>query len=213
MRPQNFKITFTIICLLSIGLIVIADNLAVQFLKVVAPDFIFLGQIRLVSLIICFGLFRYAHTETNDDQLPVADWKKVVRISMIWLIPTAYLVLVMHVWVPPLSGWIDITSFMITGLLAEEFLFRGCIYELANKVFPRFRIWKFSAAILISAIFFGLQHLAYHHFHFTSAAVVQISYTFLMGLFFASVRETSGRLWPVIALHFITNLFTLIRLF
>jgi hypothetical protein len=73
---------------------------------------------------------------------------------------------------------------MLTGLLAEEFLFRGAIYELTKKAFPNLYIWRFSGPVLISSIFFGLQHLGYHHFQINQASISQVIYTFIMGLFF-----------------------------
>lgn len=204
------KLTLILIGIASLGLIVLIDNIAFKFLNYWAPSISFIAQIRLPSLSICFLLYRFS--KTTDPFLPApANWKKSFRIAILWLVPTFYFVLVKKVWVPEISGWIDITAFMLTGLLAEEFLFRGCIYNLAMKTMPNIHIWRFSAATIISALLFGLQHIGYHRFQFTQAATIQIAYTFVMGIFFASLRESSGRLWPVVFLHFIVNSLTLLR--
>ncbi len=59
----------------------------------------------------------------------------VFRAGAIRLLPSAYAALILKVWVPKIDGWTNITAFMLTGLCAEEFLFRGGLYTLAQRVF------------------------------------------------------------------------------
>jgi membrane protease YdiL (CAAX protease family) len=209
-KTTQARLFLALIGIVSIGLIVLTDNAAVFLLERTAPSLRFLGQIRLPSLLLCFGFYFYSR-RFNEATKSAPRWKETLRTAALWLIPTAYFVLVKKVWVPQISGWVDITAFMITGLLAEELLFRGCIYNLAAAALPSKKLWRFSAAALVSSLLFGLQHIAYHRFQLTPASVVQIAYTFVMGLFLASVRESSGRLWPAWAVHTISNVFTLFR--
>lgn len=132
-------------------------------------------------------------------------------LPALWLMLTAYFVLIRRVWVPDLNSWIDYVAFMGTGLLAEELLFRNVLLGLGTKIFGFRRILKFSIPVWITAALFGVQHLGYHQFSINTASLSQVAYTFVMGLVFGSLRESSGRLWPVILLHLATNVFTVLR--
>lgn len=211
-KSSQVKVILFLLSILSLGLIVVVDNVACKLLNNLAPQFLVLGQIRLLSLLICFGLYQYFKSFSLRT-VDTPNWKKTFLAASIWLVSATYFVLIKKVPVLQISSWIDVIAFLITGLLAEEFLFRGCIYELAKKAYPHLYVWKNSGAIIISSLLFGLQHFAYHQFLFTSEAIIQVSGTIIMGIFFSSVREFSGRLWPVILLHFLNNALTLIRNF
>ena len=202
-----------LICITSICLIVMIDNIAYSFFNFISPSLKVIAQLRLPSLSMCYLIYRFSKSIIQNHSFINSNSRTAIRTSLFWIIPTAYFVLVKKVWVPEISTWIDITAFMVTGLIAEELLFRGAIFELTKEVMPKAQFGRFSAAILISALFFGLQHFSYHHFNFSQAAFTQVIYTFIMGIVFALVRESSGKLWPVILLHIITNSFTLIRNF
>jgi membrane protease YdiL (CAAX protease family) len=212
-RPNvvTLKSMLFLVSVISLGLIVTIDNIFYKLFTSITPSLSIIAQIRLTSLAVCFIIYRFSKNITLGNLPEKPNWQLAIKTSLIWILPTAYFVLIKRVWVPEILTWIDITAFMITGLLAEELLFRGSIYELANKVMPNAKMGSFSGAVLISALLFGLQHFSYHHFQLSQAAITQVIYTFIMGLFFAKVRETSGKLWPVIVLHLITNSFTLLR--
>jgi membrane protease YdiL (CAAX protease family) len=61
-----------------------------------------------------------------------------------------------------IRGWIDVTAFMITGLCAEEFLFRGALFGLAQQVFGKRSLLKLPVPVIYSAFFFAAQHIQYH---------------------------------------------------
>lgn len=93
----------------------------------------------------------------------------------------------------PLSSGSIILSIITVGIVApfaEEFLFRGIIYNtLKKKMSIR---W----AIIIQAILFGV-------FHFN---LVQGTYATLLGLVFGYVTYKTKSLWPAIIIHMINNL-------
>lgn len=127
--------------------------------------------------------------------------------AALWLVPTAFLTLAHQVWVPYISGPIDIIAFMLTGLLAEEFLFRGAIYDLFLSASGHKAGTKL--AIGYSAIFFGLSHFQYHHFALTQASVAQVLYTMVLGVLLGMIRGRSGSIWPCVLVHMAGNSFTL----
>jgi membrane protease YdiL (CAAX protease family) len=200
-----------LVCACSLGLITVVDEAVAFFIGLVAPSLAWIAWIRIPSLIVCALLF----VLTN----PGDAWRlsrkglswSVLRVALCWLIPAAYAVLVARVWVPALPRWIDVVAFLVTGLLAEELLFRGAIFNLANRILaekPRAAAWS---SVLVSSVFFALQHLQYHGFQWTPAATVQVGYTFVMGVCFGVVRQRSESVWAAIAVHFINNLFVVLR--
>ncbi len=207
---QNRKVLL-IVGFCSLGLIPLTDKYFFNLLGRFCPSLAVIADLRLTSLLlvtliwILFG--EQSQTGRSDNPFK----PRSLLLPAIWLALTAYFVLVKQVWVPALTHWADYVAFMGTGLLAEELLFRGTLFSLCGKAFGFRKIGKFSAPVWISASLFSLQHLGYHGFQINSASVSQVTYALLMGLVFGSLREASGFLWPAIALHVITNLFTVIR--
>jgi len=195
-----------ILTIFSIGLITSTDRVA----SFVLPSSLeTLAYIRIPSILLCFFLW-VAVGQRSAFHFPIQSiqWRRVLVPACMWLVPTAFLVLSHTVWVPYISKPLDIVAFMVTGLLAEEFLFRGAIYDLVLRVFEGHTASK--VAVGYSALFFGLGHLQYHNFSLTESALTQISYTIVMGVFFGIVRERSGSIWPCVLMHVMNNSFTLI---
>lgn len=208
LRDQKWKqiLLLVVITTTSIGLITWTDD-AIAYalplsLKIIA-------YVRIPSATLCLVLWltlvrpRSIYPVFGD-----VPWGSVVLPAILWLVPTAWLVLGHRVWVPRIVEPVDVIAFMITGLLAEEFLFRGAIYGLVCSLFEN--ISGRVVAIGCSALFFGLSHFQYHNFEMTQAAVTQVIYTTGMGIFFGIVRERSERIWPCVLLHLANNSFTLI---
>ena len=79
--------------------------------------------------------------------------------------------------------------------LAEELLYRGVVYRRMRAVFG------VRAAIVLSAVLFGLMH----------ANLVQFLYAGLLGLLLAYLTERTGSLWAAVAAHIGANLLAVIR--
>ena len=78
----------------------------------------------------------------------------------------------------------------IIGPIAEEFLFRGVIYNTLNKKI------SIKWTIIIQAILFGVFH----------GNLVQGTYATLLGLIFGYVTYKTKSLWPAIIMHMANNL-------
>ncbi len=202
---------FCFICACSLCLVTGVDDSVASVLGRFAPALAWIAWIRIPSLMVCAILF--ALTRPGDA------WRfsrkalspPVLLVALSWLIPAGYAVLVARVWIPALPRWIDIVAFLVTGLIAEELLFRGAIFQLAHRIHAeRARLAAWSS-VLASSVFFALQHLQYHGFQWTPAAAVQVGYTFVMGVCFGVVRLRSESIWAPIAVHFINNLFVVLR--
>ena len=214
MNWKVFTLTFGI-CVCSLSLITVVDDALAAALRSIMPGLQWVAWVRIPSLVVCVALFVITNP-ANSYRLPQIETITfpVVALVLLWLLPAAYAVLIAKVWVPSLPRWIDVVAFMLTGLLAEELLFRGVVFQVvlrcARSVVPT-SAW--AAAVLVSAGFFAVQHLQYHGFQLTPAAAVQIAYTFGMGVVFGLLREKTGSIWPPIVVHSITNSFTLWRTF
>lgn len=208
--PENRH--FTVVILLLVGfasllLINGVDDYAYFFLARVAPTLKLLPALRITSLIACAILCALFARQALRAPLPATPWRIVIIAAVSWLCGSFLALFVFHVWTPLLPTWIDVTSFLVTGLLAEELLFRGAVFSLAERVFaPTGRLPL--AAIGISAAAFGIQHLGYHGWHFTAAALTQVFYTTAFGVLLGLLRAWSGTLWVPAAVHLLNNLVT-----
>lgn len=92
--------------------------------------------------------------------------------------------------------------FFLFTPIAEELIFRGWIYQQIQRLGR--------SAIFWSAIFFGLHHLQYFNYHFTTFAIFQITYTFILGIFLGKIRKDSGSIYLPIIAHTLLNYITLL---
>jgi len=211
------RICFGVLAILSLGLLSIVDNNAYTFARAHAPALEWIGRYRVTSLATCLGLY-LSTGPARSYQFPVrnAQWRVVALIAGFWFIPDLLMLYVARVPVPVLRSTPDLTAFLLTGLLAEELLFRGAIYQLAERTLPctfvsvgvRLPLWP----IVASALFFSLAHLQYYGFAITVPALAQLSYTLIMGLMWGPLRFLTSSIWPAIAFHLITNAIALPRI-
>ena len=213
LKDGNTFLMLVALSVVSVDLITTVDRLAGDVIASFSHRLLPVAYARFPSFSICLALcfafdrnaLRFRFADTN--------WKGVIRAATFWLAPAAFGVFVLKVWVPRIEGWIDVTAFMLTGLCAEEFLFRGSLYSLAQSAFGNRRLLKLPLPVIYTAAFFSLQHLQYHGFMLTGAAQTQLIYTFAMGIFFGLVRSYGTSIWPVVAVHMLNNVFTLVRNF
>jgi membrane protease YdiL (CAAX protease family) len=92
-------------------------------------------------------------------------------------------------------------GFLALGLMAEEWLFRGVVFEAILRLTP----WGTAGAVWGSAILFAVSHFGYHSFQATPAAWMQVGFTFPMGLALGWLRSRSGRIVPGALAHLSIN--------
>lgn len=97
----------------------------------------------------------------------------------------------------------ELVGSLIGWVLLEEFLFRGALFDLVDRVSSP-RGWA-DAAVYVSAILFAVSHMQYHEFDVGESAV-QIVYVIPTGLLFGFVRRRTGSVWPSVFLHALANL-------
>jgi len=130
-------------------------------------------------------------------------WPRLLRLGAVWLgiwiaACTVYAWRLGH-WPAYAKGPAPVAAFVLIAPFGEEMLFRGALYELTERTWPR-------AALFVSTLFFSLHHFELHGFRATRAALAQVGFTLVMGWIFGRFRKTSGSLWPGLGLHVLTNL-------
>lgn len=96
-------------------------------------------------------------------------------------------------------------AFALFAPVAEEFLFRGAIYDLTEDLWSR-RLGPLSMAVWVSSALFALSHFQYHGFLVTRSSLEQVAYIFPAGLVLGYARQESGVIWPAVAGHVLINL-------
>jgi membrane protease YdiL (CAAX protease family) len=137
------------------------------------------------------------------------NWTALVRVGAIWLF--AWLI-GCSIAAIRAGHWIRFTysthnaaemvGFTLIGPLAEELLFRGALFELAERAFPV----NPKAVALSTSTVFMLFHLQFHDFKVTPSAIGQMAFTFPLGLALGALRSNSKSIWPGLVLHSLTNL-------
>ncbi len=203
--------SFFFLGLVSLCFITAVDDFVANAIALVSKNYLWIAHARFPSFLLSLAiLLTIDRSALRLDRRQIR-WKPMTLVSLFWLVPAAVGIFGLRVWVPRIEGPIDIIAFMVTGLCAEEFLFRGSLYALSIKVFGTKTFLYVPIPVLFTAAFFGAQHFQYHSFVLTTSAMTQVAYTFIMGLAFGLVRHHSGSIWPAIIVHMINNSFTLVQ--
>ena len=133
------------------------------------------------------------------------DWNRVIKLSLGWLVAwvggSAIYGVLQGSWQPYVTGTAAVLGFLVFGPVAEELLFRGAVFELAQRAFPH----ETAAPILISTALFSAYHLQIHSYQITPLVLAQLAFTLPLGYVLAKIRAWTGSLWPGLLLHVITN--------
>jgi membrane protease YdiL (CAAX protease family) len=216
--PASRRLTwllFAILAFASLGLLTVVDDTAWFVARQHVPALAFIAHFRVPSLLVCLTL-AFVVGGCDAFRLPAdgsTRWRTIAFIAVGWLIGTCAVVLGARVWTPPLAfrGWADYFSFLFSGLLAEELLFRGTLQPLAATLLPEGMLLRPGPAIWLVAALFALSHLQYHSFQFTPALAMQTAYVLPMGVILGGLRAETRSLWPAVVLHLATNVISTAR--
>lgn len=201
-------IALCVLSVASLALITTVDDIAYRFTVSHRSFLAMLAEIRLPSLILCTILALLIRpAAAQETGLDSARWPKPFVIAVYWLLGTTIAVFMLRVYVPPLPRRVDVVALLFTGLVAEECLFRGALFGLAARAFPGRPV----TVIVWTSLFFSAQHFQYHHFAVTRNALTQVAYAFPLGLVLGYVRTRTGSLGAPVALHFVNNLLSVVR--
>lgn len=178
-----------------------ADRGLLALVSRMAPELIAPVLARPASFLFCGLLFFWLVGIRS--RLPVQTWDRTWRQTLgVCLIGAALAALGVALGVsgPVLPG-AAVIGFLALGLLAEEWLFRGVVFEAFLRLAP----WRPAFAVWGSAVLFAVSHFGYHSFQPTPAAWAQVAFTFPMGLALGWLRLRSGRIVPGALAHLSIN--------
>lgn len=195
------------LCVISLRLTTTINSEAIVLLRQAAPGATWIGYAAIPSCLAALLIYLAIRP-----QRPLAwaaagtDWPSVIRLSLLWL--TIWIGLSVGVpyalgrLTPYATAAVDVAAFIVFGALGEELLFRGAIFEVAQRALPT----SPHAPLLISTLAFSLHHFELHADPLSAAALGQVAFTVPMGLVFARIRQQSQSLWPGFLVHVLTNL-------
>lgn len=137
---------------------------------------------------------------------PSTHWRRVFQISGVWLAAwltgSALYSATQGSWVAYVTGAPALIGFLLLGPITEELIFRGSIFELAERAWPQVAV----APILVSTALFSAYHLQLHDYQITPFVLLQLAFTLPLGYVLGTVRGLTGSIWPGLAVHIATNL-------
>lgn len=201
-----------VVALMAVGLISLVltttiNRTAGQFLDATLPRLDWIADAAIPSSLACLLVY-LACAPVRPFAMPGrdTDWRPVVQLSVawlaIWIIFSVGMPLALGHLTAYTHGAANVAAFVVFGVVGEELLFRGAIFELARRVRPGVAWFP----IVVSTVLYSLHHFELNHFRATPFALLQVGFTIPMGLVFATLRERTGSLWPGAAVHFLTNL-------
>ena len=204
--PDARRSALGLIAISSVSLVVAlaANGLAGRLLP---SDLLWLAGACVPSLLVSVALYLLVFpARPLAWAAPGTPWRRLLRLALlwllIWLLGSVLYAAALGSWHAYTRGYANLLCFALVGPLAEELLFRGAIFELAERTFGPSTI----APLVTSTLLFSLYHLQLHHFHITPFVVAQLAFTLPMGWVFARLRALSSSIWPGFILHVLTNL-------
>ena len=209
MSPEPSRWLFLILACSSLGLVTTVNRLGGRELyALTGTRLLWMAELCVPSLLVCLLIylasrpsrpFAYPSPEASRPRL----FRLAARWLLIWLAASAAAAGLVGHWIRYADGVLALACFVLVAPLQEELLFRGTLFELAERGWPGRSSWH---PVLLTTVPFALQHLQFHQFHLTTVALLQLGFTIPMGIVFGRLRAESGSLWPGLAVHILTNL-------
>ena len=208
MTASRARALYLVLAVAALGLITSTNRLGAWSLRAVAPHLLFLAGLCIPSLLVCVLIYLSVHpARPFGPPHPHTPWSRLARLAGMWLgawlAGSAVAALVVGHWIRYATDVPALVCFVMVGPLQEELLYRGALFELAERGWPSAPRWS---PIVATTVPFALQHLQFHGYRFSAAALFQVAFTVPMGLVFGRLRQASGSLWPGLAAHVLTNL-------
>src|SRR5262249_37789052 len=122
-----------------------------------------------------------------------ARWRDIVRLGgawlASWLVCSGLAALMVGHWIRYTTGVAPLLCFVLIGPIREELLFRGALFEWAERGWSSSSRWN---PIVATTLPFALQHFQFHHYQISAAALLQVGFTIPMGIVFGRLRQLSG---------------------
>ena len=171
-----------------VGALVPAD--VSQRLFVVTAIWAALGLAGHAALVRCTGRSLAAAWA-----LPTAGWSALLTAVAVAAVTASIM------WPPAHQSHIDLVRITIVGVVGEEVLFRGLVWDVTQTAAARGGRWPDFAALALTTVLFAVAHLQYDGFRLTAALAGQVGYALVAGVALGWARGKTGSLMPSILLH------------
>lgn len=192
---------------LSAGALIIFRGIDTNLYRLLAPHneaLAALADLRLTS-ILAIGAVALMTRPRVGWHLALPD-RRLMPWTALWLAGAFAAVHFAGIGKVTLLRWQDTVTFLTTGLVAEELLCRGLVFDAASRIWGVRNSSRPSGAVLWSAAVFALMHHQHHGFRFDVPAWLQVAWTFPFGVLLGWMTERTRSFIPAIAIHFLNNL-------
>ena len=110
-----------------------------------------------------------------------------------------------------LEGWIVLFFWIISVSFVEELVFRGLLQSVIIKKFARNKITLISS-VFIASVIFGAFHLIDFDLGFYNE-LSQLFYAMFLGVLFGVFILITRKIWPVILIHTLINIPSVLGIF
>lgn len=133
----------------------------------------------------------------------------MVKLSVAWLVLLCIGTFGFHGGTMQYRNLSHAVSAVLVGVLAEELVFRGAVFGIAERVRPAGdRLWS-SFPVVVSTVLFALGHLQGYGFDVGDAFDAR-GYVWTNGLVYGVLRLRSRSIWPPLAVHSVGNALALV---
>ncbi|MBN2379584.1 CPBP family intramembrane metalloprotease [candidate division WOR-3 bacterium] len=143
-----------------------------------------------------------AYTHVVKKEPVFSDYRIRVRSApaIILIVGAAIIGSLSLIFPQPEATRLDVLSALSFGIIGEEALFRGIIWDMLERwVTGKRRFIALSLTGWATAVLFSLAHLQYHDFRIDIWVAIQLGQTFIAGIILGAVRErTSSVTWSLI---------------
>jgi membrane protease YdiL (CAAX protease family) len=131
-----------------------------------------------------------------------AAWAFPLAWGWLLLAVVAVVAVVLAVVLPPAGrSHADLVRITVIGVVGEEVLFRGLLWDVAQRVGQRVGRWPDPATLTLTTVLFALSHLQYNGFRLTLGLAGQVGYALVAGVVLGWARGQTGSVLPSILLH------------
>ena len=101
----------------------------------------------------------------------------------------------------PEHSWLDMLYIVAVGVIEAEILFRGLIWDVLDDSSGRVDVLGLRGTAWLTSLAFGVMHLQYHVFLVHQRSIVQMSYSFAVGVGLGAMCQRTASVWSAVLAH------------
>lgn len=186
------------------ALIVIGLTFSYAIIDAILPDIIpnrLLARMSLWTSLVMTSYSAYTWVTIHKPVPPSVLWKFHSKWSVLIPIIVIFLIVLATLFPSSKHDRFDMFYIVLIAVIGEETLFRGLLWDLMNGYTGNIDFLHLPGTIWLTGLAFGVMHIQYHSFQINLASIIQIIYSFVMGLIFGAIRQRTESIVPSIFAH------------